>query len=190
MPEIFEVTERDEGGAIKRNESQLGIIELGDLDMWSFWSDEGTNISIRVDDTSQNGGLTPLLKLFDPDGLLVTSSSDSNTVELNYVTAKNGYYGFIIQDGHGDGEGIGSYSISNNGLPDQATKLRIRRSTLDEFHLHWLSTKSTLQLKQKSKANDDEWEQSNLEPKDNGFNTRVMVPAENDSLFFQLQQSN
>jgi hypothetical protein len=85
MPELFEVSDGDEGGAIKQNESQHGVIELGDIDMWSFWSDKGANISIKVVDTSQNGELTPLLKLYDPDGLLVTTSNDSNAIELNYV---------------------------------------------------------------------------------------------------------
>ena len=157
MPELFEVSDGDEGGAIKQNESQHGVIELGDIDMWSFWSDKGANISIKVVDTSQNGELTPLLKLYDPDGLLVTTSNDSNAIELNYVTVKNGHYGLMIQDGHGDGEGIGSYSISNNGLPDQETKLRIRRSTMDESHLHWMSAKSPLQLKQKPQVNGPVW---------------------------------
>jgi hypothetical protein len=96
----------------------------------------------------------------------------------------------MIQDGHGDGEGIGSYSISNNGLPDQETKLRIRRSTMDESHLHWMSAKSPLQLKQKPQVNGPVWEESSLESVDNGYNTRVMIPAEDDSMFFQLEQSN
>jgi hypothetical protein len=185
-PESFVIPEDDEGGSLDRNEPSVGMIELGDLDLWQFWADQGSNLSFRARDTSSDGGLSPWMRLFNPDGRVVAGAVNSTVAEIEYRSLADGYYMLLINDGNNRGNGVGSYEITSMGLPDQTPSLRIRRPQTDQIVLHWASTSPRQLLEETWGFSAAEWIPSELEQDNNGFNVRVMVPVDKSSHYFRL----
>jgi hypothetical protein len=80
------VAEDDQGGEFINGLTYEGEIWMGDVDVWSFHADEGDGLMVRMGTTS--GALTPWLRLYGPDGALLTeAASGSSSNRDNYVVA-------------------------------------------------------------------------------------------------------
>ncbi len=69
-PGPLQISANDEGGPLTNGKKHSGIIDVGDLDMWSFTANSGDNIQLRVGATN----LVPQIDLYGPDGALVQTA--------------------------------------------------------------------------------------------------------------------
>src|SRR5206468_2840921 len=61
----------DEGGPLTNGVKHTGVIEVGDLDMWSFNATAGDSIVLR----SGADSFTPFIRLYGPDGAPLATST-------------------------------------------------------------------------------------------------------------------
>src|SRR5439155_1598952 len=68
-PEAFVVSPGDQGGPMTNGSRHTGMIEAGDLDLWSFSANAGESIILRMGST----GFNPDIRLYGPNGALAGS---------------------------------------------------------------------------------------------------------------------
>jgi len=73
--QIF-VAPLDEGGPLTNGWKHTGVLEAGDLDVWSFAATAGDSIVLRMGATNFN----PWIRLFGPNGALVGSATSFNGI--------------------------------------------------------------------------------------------------------------
>lgn len=79
MPGGFIVPAGDEGGALVDGSRHAGVMELGDLDLWSFTANAGDSIELRAGATNFN----PQIQLFGPDGVLIETAATASPANLD-----------------------------------------------------------------------------------------------------------
>ncbi len=63
----------DEGGPLVSGAVANGVIELGDLDVWTFDANSGDSIQLRMGGTN----VVPLIKLYGPNGTLIQAAPET-----------------------------------------------------------------------------------------------------------------
>jgi hypothetical protein len=95
VPGSFVVSPGDEGGNMTNGVVYSGTNSLGDLDVWSFYGTPGDSNIFRIGTTN----FTPWLRLYGPDGSLVTQAFTANTGNrtnsLPYVVTNGGIYTLV-----------------------------------------------------------------------------------------------
>jgi hypothetical protein len=114
MPEPFIVPSGDPGGAMTGSPSYLGMITLGDQDIFSFTACTGDSINLQLNTTNFDGWL----QLFGSNGgLLKSGTGDGSTVSSIAYTATNcGTFTVLVSSWFSGG--TGSYGLTVNGLED------------------------------------------------------------------------
>ena len=74
-PAEIAVGPRDEGGPLTNGFTHLGALELGDVEVWSFWGTPGDSNVLRAVSTN----FTPWIRLYGPNGALVGEAATGNT---------------------------------------------------------------------------------------------------------------
>jgi len=101
-------------------ESYDGMIDTGDIDVWSFSARAGDIISIDVTELTAGSPLTPQLRLYGPNGTLLRSFSGAATAQFaNFVAPTNGTYLVVVGDFSSGYVGTGTYRMTVNGLSDR-----------------------------------------------------------------------
>jgi hypothetical protein len=109
----------DEGGGMTGVESYGGMIETGDVDVWTFSARAGDLLSINATELVNGSPLTPQLRLYGRDGTLLRSSSGVATTQFsNFVAPTNGTYLVVISDLSSGYTGTGTYRMTVNQLSD------------------------------------------------------------------------
>jgi len=101
-PGVFEVSAGDEGGGMINGYQHAGMIDIGDLDLWSFSADAGDRVVLRMGATGYN----PQLRLFGPTGVLIAGAFNGGaggrdteipptllTNAGDYTVVANSYFG-------------------------------------------------------------------------------------------------
>jgi predicted regulator of Ras-like GTPase activity (Roadblock/LC7/MglB family) len=105
------ISPTDEGGPLKNGFTTLGAIDTGDLDAWTVNANAGETIVVRAGDTSAST-LQPWLRLYGPDGVLLSSGFDSAVTQVSTRATNSGTFLVVISDGSTHEEGTGNYRIN------------------------------------------------------------------------------
>jgi hypothetical protein len=109
----------DEGGPMIGTGTYDGTIETGDIDSWSFTVCAGDIIAINVAELVSGSTLTPWLRLYGRDGVLLKNLSGAATAQFtNYVAPASGTYTVVVSDLSAGWAGTGTYRLTVNGLSD------------------------------------------------------------------------
>ena len=105
-------TTSDEGGALTNATTQTGNIVVGDLDAWNLTAQAGETIIVRMGKLVSTSTLTPYLRLFGPDGALLSQYGSSPVAAEVAVRATNsGTFTVIASDVTPFYTGSGTYQI-------------------------------------------------------------------------------
>jgi hypothetical protein len=110
------VSPGDESGALTGVGSYDGTIDIGDIDVWTFTVCAGESIFLRVDELVAGSGLTPWIRLYGRDGVLLNSVSGIATAQISRPAPAGGAYTVVIGDGTSTLVGSGAYRLTVNGL--------------------------------------------------------------------------
>jgi hypothetical protein len=112
------VSAGDEGGSLNGAGTYDGMLDVGDLDVWSFTACAGDGILLRMDELVANSSLTPWIRLYGRDGVLLDTVSDASTAPINRTAPASGNYTVVVADFSGGYAGSGTYRLTVNGLSD------------------------------------------------------------------------
>ena len=105
-------TATDEGGALTNAATQTGDIVVGDLDAWKFTAQAGQSIIVRMGELVPNSTLTPYLRLFGPDGALLSQyGSSGEAAEVAVRATNSGTFTVVASDTTAFYTGSGTYQI-------------------------------------------------------------------------------
>lgn len=106
----FTVPTGDEGGALLNGGVHGGSITLADMDIWNFTAQANETIRVGLGEVG-NDSLTPLILIYGPDGVLISSNSGTQSSNLNVEATVAGEYRVIVQDANSDVTGTGDYQL-------------------------------------------------------------------------------
>ena len=101
FPEAFIVPAGDEGGPMTSGGNYVGTITLGDLDLWSFTANAGTNIVLRLGTTGFDG----ILNLYGPTGALLKTAVSGTDAELDLTATNSGTFTALVSSYSSGGTG-------------------------------------------------------------------------------------
>ena len=109
-----EVSPGDEGGRFIGEDAYDGMLDAGDLDVWSFTLCAGDIIALQLQELTP--GLTPWLRLYGRDGTLQRSASAVSNVQFSVTATNSGTFIVVASDFSGGYAGSGPYRLTVNGL--------------------------------------------------------------------------
>ena len=112
------VSAGDESGPLTGAGSYDGMLDVGDLDIWSFTACTGDPIFLKLDELVAGSSLTPWIRLYGRDGALLNSVSGAATAQINRTAPANGTYAIVVSDFSGAYAGSGTYRLTVDGLRD------------------------------------------------------------------------
>ncbi|MCW5554678.1 MAG: putative Ig domain-containing protein [Verrucomicrobiae bacterium] len=105
IPGEFTVSAGDEGGPMSNGWQHSGTIDVGDLDVWTFMAEAGDSILVRMGGT----GFTPLVRLYGPDGALLSASTSNTSVnrdgEASFRATNSGPFTVVASTYYVNGTG-------------------------------------------------------------------------------------
>ena len=103
----------DEGGTLVNGIMHTGVIDLGDLDVWSFTANAGDSFVVRMGETDAGSALTPALWLYGPDGRLLDSyGASSVAAEVEFRATNSGTFTVVAGDASNAYGGSGPYRLT------------------------------------------------------------------------------
>lgn len=94
----------NEGGTLPLGGSVSGVIDLGDLDSYTFFASWGQGFQIRAADLGLSA-LTPELAVYDPSGQLAHYTWAAATAVVTGAAMETGTYTVVVSDRNGSGTG-------------------------------------------------------------------------------------
>jgi hypothetical protein len=91
----------DEGGPMTNGGNHDGVIEVGDLDLWTFSGQSGDKIVLRSGRLSGDPNFNPWLRLYDQSGVVVASTATAtavSAVEISLTLTNTGTFTLLIAD--------------------------------------------------------------------------------------------
>jgi hypothetical protein len=93
-----------------------GTIDTGDLDVFYFTACAGDSLVLQMDELVSGSSLTPWLRLYGRDGVLIKSVLGAATALISVTATNSGIFTLVAGDGNGALSGTGSYRLTVNGL--------------------------------------------------------------------------
>jgi hypothetical protein len=85
VPGSFVVSTSDEGGPLTNNAGAPGVIERGDIDLWSFEANTGDSILLRMG----SPGYRPYFQVFNPRGVLLGTAAGGGSADTDaYISVR------------------------------------------------------------------------------------------------------
>ncbi len=107
------VSPGDEGGPLTNGVAHQGDLPIGDLDVWSFTATAGESIVLKMGQITDVSSFDPWVRLYGPDGVLVASDSDANSVEIAVRATNSGTFLVVIaNDPYYSDAGNGTYLLT------------------------------------------------------------------------------
>ncbi|MBX3743862.1 MAG: putative Ig domain-containing protein [Verrucomicrobiae bacterium] len=118
-PGAITITEGDQGGPLTNGGIHPAELTVGDLDAWTFSAAAGDRVILRMGAT----GFVPRLRLYDPNGALVSddfsTASANRDTELSAVATNAGPYTVVASAYYPNG--AGPYTLSYAKAPGAIT---------------------------------------------------------------------
>lgn len=115
----------DEGGPMTNGGNHDGVIEVGDLDLWTFSGQSGDKIVLRSGRLSGDPNFNPWLRLYDQSGVVVASTATAtavSAVEISLTLTNTGTFTLLIADStSGRADDQGEYRLQFARLPGSLT---------------------------------------------------------------------
>src|SRR5262249_16637146 len=111
-PGNFVVDPGDDGGPMTNGHNHTGVINLGDLDMWTFTANQGDAISLSIGVIDPNATLRPFIRLRNPSGVEVGSAAGLLIAQINLTAPVGGTYTVLVASGAAVPQGTGSYLLT------------------------------------------------------------------------------
>lgn len=109
-PGAFSVSEGDEGGPATNGSNHTGVIQIGDLDMWTFDATAGNTIVVSIGETGPDSDFAPRIRLRSPTGQTLFGPQSGNVAARIHATATvTGTYTIIVDTADTGLDGVGSY---------------------------------------------------------------------------------
>jgi len=105
------VSPGDEGGPLTNGVMHTGVIDVGDLDVWTVTATAGQSIVVRIGETN-NVAFSPQLRLYDPSGALLDTSSTTVGAEVAVTATNSGTFLLVVGDFSGSWSGAGPYRLT------------------------------------------------------------------------------
>ena len=105
------ISPNDEGGPMVNGTTYLATIDTGDIDAWTFTANAGESIVVRMGETA-SATLTPQLRLYGPDGVLLDSVAAGAAAEVSARATISGTFLVVAGDLTAGWTGTGNYRIS------------------------------------------------------------------------------
>ncbi|MEO8136644.1 MAG: hypothetical protein ABI831_22055, partial [Betaproteobacteria bacterium] len=118
------VSPGDEGGPLTNGAVHTGIIDVGDLDVWTVTATAGDAITIRMAEDTAGLSLTPWLRIYSPAGAKLDDSFSTIGAEVAVPSAPaSGTYLVVVADGSNSWAGSGAYrlTLAKTGSPVTVT---------------------------------------------------------------------
>ena len=117
-PGALVVSPGQEGGSLTNGVNPEGVINIGDLNVYTFTTCNGEFISLSLNRVVNNGGFDPWLRLYGPNGVLLGSVANATSAQINLTATNSGTFTIIVSDGSGTLSGTGTYELISDGLSD------------------------------------------------------------------------
>ncbi|MDF7801598.1 pre-peptidase C-terminal domain-containing protein [Pontiellaceae bacterium B1224] len=112
----FVVPAGDEGGALTNGANHVGIIDLADVDLWTFSADEGDSIILRAGEVSTElVSFSPWILLYGPDGSFINHSASSSDALISHSITTGGVYTVVVENYVSGGAGTYNLRYANAG---------------------------------------------------------------------------
>jgi choice-of-anchor C domain-containing protein len=110
-PGAFTVSPGDEGGNLTNGAACVGILPVGDLDMWSFNANSGDNIVVQMGAiVRSNAQFYPQIFLYGPNGTLQATAFDLQGASLATRATNSGAFTVVVNSYYN--AGAGAYSLN------------------------------------------------------------------------------
>ena len=119
-PGSLSISAGDEGGTLTNGEYQDAIQEISDLDGWQFDAGVGDTFLLGAGDTGATA-FSPWVRVYDPNGDLVTSDFGTGAGVVSAQAAVAGTYTVSVSDGSSGGSQTGTYRLHYLQAPDGFT---------------------------------------------------------------------
>jgi hypothetical protein len=110
-PGAFVVAAGDQGGALLKG-ANLGTITIGDLDVWSFSTTQGSAIALNVTEVTGTASFTPWIRLVAPNGVVVGNVWGAASAQINLTATMTGTYTVIVGTADAGRSGTGDYRLT------------------------------------------------------------------------------
>jgi hypothetical protein len=119
-PGPYNVSSGDEGGPITNSAAHAGVIQVGDLDPWTFQAASNASITVRIGEVGGGGSdpnFWPRIRLRGPDGASLGDDYGSNAAEIDVQAPLTGTYTVLVSSSTFFTQaGSGSYTLTVSGL--------------------------------------------------------------------------
>jgi hypothetical protein len=105
------ISPSDEGDGLVNGTTYLATIDTGDIDAWTFTANAGDNLIVRAGETTTSG-LTPWLRLYGPNGVLLNADFNTAVAEVTARATNSGTFLVVVGDGSVGLGGSGNYRLS------------------------------------------------------------------------------
>jgi hypothetical protein len=114
------VAQGDEGGPLTNGVKHTGVIDVGDLDVWTVDAVVGERILVRVGELTPGSPLTPELRIYGPNGGIPLDAEQSVAgAEVEVTAPATGQYLVVVGDFSSSYGGSGGYrlTLAKTGSP-------------------------------------------------------------------------
>lgn len=105
----------NDDGPLPNGGKVSGVIDLGDIDSYTFTANAGDTVYLRVADTETtefiNAEFFPSVRLLNPSGVIVTSAAGALVGDIASFIVESGTYTVIITDESTGEDATGSYDL-------------------------------------------------------------------------------
>jgi FG-GAP-like repeat/Putative binding domain, N-terminal len=120
MPAAFFVAADDQGGAMTPGANHAGRIELGDLDLWTFTAAQSDSIVLSIGEVLESEvdpGFFPWIRLYGPNGALITGNSGAWVAYLAATAPLSGTYTVVVATADAANDATGDYLLTLGKMP-------------------------------------------------------------------------
>jgi hypothetical protein len=105
------ISPNDEGGPMTNGIVYLGTIDVGDIDPWTINAIAGESIIVRMGEVTSSS-LTPVLRIYGPDGALLDFSYGAAAAEVTVRATNSGTFLVVAGDYSNGWAGSGNYRLT------------------------------------------------------------------------------
>src|ERR1043166_97461 len=106
------VSAGDDGGPMTNGVMHTGTVLTGDLDVWTFTATSGDSLVVRIGEITDTNAFTPWIRLYGPNGKLLSSGYGSLAGEVAATATNSGTFLVVAGDGNATLSGSGGYRLT------------------------------------------------------------------------------
>ena len=113
------VASGDTGGLMTNGYTHTGMIDTGDIDIWTFNANVGEAIVVRMGEITDTNVFFPWVRIYGPNGVLLDSGANQSVGEVTARATNSGAFLVVVSDGNGTRSGSGAYrlTLAKTGSP-------------------------------------------------------------------------